>query len=303
MRSWLLVLLLPVNGLSAWAQDAPPTSTRPEERLEELARVMQEGASGDARLDAAREMHRILGELLGAQDSWHRPLRNITSISVQDDPEGTFRIYSWQAMGDPGIFRHFGYFQTAADPSSPIPLESLGHEHSPSPDAEWPSRDWLGQIYYRILPFQHKGKRHWVLFGFSSGDGVNSRKIAEILRLDEQGAPIFGTPLFVHPEAEGRAEHRVGRVVLDYAAESQVTLNYDPGLDMILFDHLTPFADGRPGSRLRYIPDGTYSGYKLKRGQWYFVEQLATQSLDEAPVPQPVLEGRKGRDIMGRERK
>lgn len=285
------------------AQDAAGDFSRGESRLNELAIAMQEGPSPDERVAAAMEMHRVLGEQLKTAGSWEYPFQGVAPLSVQLDPEGKIRLFSWQVMGEPGQFSHFGYLQTEANPTEPVPLASRGHEMFPSAEAERSDRDWMGQIYYRILPFQHKGERHWVLFGFSSGDGVNSRKIAEILRLEEQGRPVFGVPLFRLPEGEGRGERRLCRIVLDYAAESQVTLNFDPGLEMILFDHLTPYADGRPGARMRYIPDGTYSGYRLKRGQWHFVEQLANETLDEAPVPAPVLDSRKGRDIMGRDRK
>jgi hypothetical protein len=274
-----------------------------EDSVAWYAERMQEAPEAAERTSAALKLRDLLEQAFRLPGSWDYPFNRVPPLSVQTEPGGLFRLFSWQLAAESGHFRHFGFLQLASSPSSPIALSSRNAWERPPLEGVLSASEWIGQIYYRVHPFSHKGNKYWVLFGFSSADGINSRKIAEILHFDRQGQPVFGAPLFHYPDAEGKDFQSRYRIVMDFAAESQVSLNFDSGMDMILFDHLVPFVDERTLKGIRYVPDGSYSGFRLKKGGWYFIEKLAHQSVDEAPVPFPVLDGRKGRDIMGREQK
>jgi len=80
-------------------------------------------------------------------------------------------------------------------------------------------------------------------------------------------------------------------------SETAVKLNFDPEFDLIIQDHLTL------GSNIKgeavFVPDGTYEGYELKNGKWVFQEKLFHEVMEEAPREMPVLDKRKGKDLLG----
>ncbi|MBK9014692.1 MAG: hypothetical protein IPM82_11775 [Saprospiraceae bacterium] len=49
--------------------------------------------------------------------------------------------------------------------------------------------------------------------------------------------------------------------------------------------------------------NGTYEGYKLENGRWYWVEKFWTETMEEAPRPEPVLDSRGEKDVFGKEKK
>jgi hypothetical protein len=84
-----------------------------------------------------------------------------------------------------------------------------------------------------------------------------------------------------------------------YAADAQMTVNYNPGMEMIVVDNLIKKMSRIPGQGETLVPDGSYVGYELKEGYWTRIEKIATQIMDEAPRPKPVLDQRKGKKING----
>jgi hypothetical protein len=303
MRPFFLALVLCCSLPHLMAQGEGLSLSAMEDSMMWHAARMQESPEPAERTAASRALRDFLDQALRLPGSWDYPFDKTLPLSVQADPEGTFRLFSWQLSAEPGHFRHFGFLQTASAPSEPIALTSRNAWLRPPQDVALGASDWIGQIYYKVHPFRIKGKKYWVLFGFSSADGRNTRKIADILHFDRDDKPVFGAPLFHYPKQDEKGVDSGYRIILDYAAESQVSLNFDAGLDLILFDHLIPFADDRSNQGMRFIPDGSYSGFRLKRDGWHYISKLEQQSVDEAPVPFPVLNDRKGRDIMGRERK
>jgi hypothetical protein len=92
--------------------------------------------------------------------------------------------------------------------------------------------------------------------------------------------------------------------MLQYSPESSVTVNYDEIREMIIFDNLMT-VNGQYGEGPTKIPDGTYHGFVQKNGLWIHVDKVFHEILEEAPVPNPVLEaksGEKKKDIFGRDK-
>ena len=61
-------------------------------------------------------------------------------------------------------------------------------------------------------------------------------------------------------------------------------MNYDPDLDMIVFDHLISETD-EPEKKNTYIPDGTYEGFKWQNGQWLHVDKIFDFQLQDGQFP------------------
>ena len=64
------------------------------------------------------------------------------------------------------------------------------------------------------------------------------------------------------------------RIIFEYARQVSMGLNYDPKLNMIVFDHLAPPDIKLKGNFEFYGPDMSYDGYKLTNGRWKLVEDI-----------------------------
>lgn len=273
-----------------------------EDSLVIYAESMQTAKTAAERREAGQHTRRLMTQALNNPESRYYPFSSVPQISIINDPTEKFRLISWQVSVDSVTFQHYGFIQPMSGRTLFYVLRSRAVSFLRTEDRPLNANEWIGQIYYKIHPFKHKKKQYWVLFGYSSHNGVNARKYADILYFEDDGTPGFGKPLFVYHDQDGKEKRRTHRIELEYTAESQVRLSYDGLYDMILFDNLQPFANEKSGGGLRYIPDGTYSGFKLVKGEWHFVDKVFHEVMEEAPVPVPVLDKRKTKDIMGKEK-
>ena len=133
------------------------------------------------------------------------------------------------------------------------------------------------------------------MFGFDGFSFFEKRKVLDVLTFRENGDPLFGASVFNRPTPEKR-------LILQYSAEAPIRLNWDEQYQMILYDHLIPIPSPF-GRGLTMVPDGSYEGFKIEKGKLVYVEKVFNDINLEVPEPEPVLEGRSNRDILGRERK
>ncbi len=274
-----------------------------EDSINFYAAIMHGSDSLSERVAASNTVKKLLEKALSHPDAWVFPFDKISQISIQVAPEKEFRLFTWQLYLDSNHFQHFGYLQVNAKQPKVYPLVNRSssiirpESHISGPD------EWYGAVYYRIFPFRSKGKKYWLLFGFDSFSVSANRKLIDVLHIEEEEMPVFGASVFHYIDSTGTILEKKNKVLLEFTAESKITLNYDEHLEMVLFDHLMPFADDRSGPGLRFIPDGTYEGFKLKGGNWIHVEKVFNKTLDEAPVDFPVLDSRRGRDLFGKEKR
>jgi hypothetical protein len=118
------------------------------------------------------------------------------------------------------------------------------------------------------------------------------------LSFDAAGKPVFGAPVFDKPDVP----QKESRLFFEYSAEASVRVNWDEQYQMVLFDHLIPWPSPF-GRGVSFVPDGSYDGLRLEKGRWKFIEKVFNDAQDEAPRPEPVLDNRQEKDIMGRDKK
>ena len=241
------------------------------------------------------------GQSLKDPNSFHYPFERLKSVSILYPPDSTFRVFTWQLYVDVDDYRYYGAIQMNSPDLKLYPLIDRSFEvEAPEQDILSPEK-WYGALYYNIRQFDTPVGRKYLLFGFDGFSFFNKRKLIDVLSLQD-GKAIFGAPAFVETNPKTGQRTVRNRLVKEYSAEASFKLNFDETYDMILFDHLETLG-GSYNQGMTNVPDGTYEGYKLENGQWAWVEQLPTQTLEEAPRPEPVLDGRKGKDILGKQKK
>jgi hypothetical protein len=106
----------------------------------------------------------------------------------------------------------------------------------------------------------------------------------EVLTFDPDGRPEFGGPYFSFKDDSVRKPVQY-RFCIEYKKEAGTHFNYDPDMDMVVYDHLIPEGD-QPEKKDTYIPDGDFEAFQWKNGQWLHVQkQLFTYKLKDGQFP------------------
>lgn len=265
-----------------------------EDSIAQLAITVIKDTVAANRITASEAILPLLIEALRVPNSFQYKFDKAEAISIQYPQDSSFRIFTWQLYVSEEEYRHFGAIQLNEEPLKLFPLNDQSATLQRIEYKELAPQQWYGSVYYNIHSVKHKGERYYMLFGFDGHSFFRKRKVVEVLRFREDGQPVFGAPVFVN-----NPRHRVApyRLIREYSAEVSTRCNYDETLEMIIFDHLIA-AKGPHGEGLVYYPDGSYEGYRYKKGVWEYEEKVFNQVSEEAPRPAPILDKRP-KDLFG----
>ncbi|MEY3051316.1 MAG: hypothetical protein RLY31_1101 [Bacteroidota bacterium] len=251
---------------------------------------------------SCRKMITTLVKALKIRNSFQFPFEQLRTVSILYPPDSTFRIFTWQLFVGEEDYRYFGAIQRNTPDLQLFPLVDRSAELEAADENPVSPERWYGALYYNIHPFEGPDNRtHYLLFGYDGYSFFNRRKLIEVLSFQD-GKPLFGAPLLVDTDPASGEEFPLGRLLLEYSAESSVRLNYDEDREMVVHDHLTTMG-GNYGQGEVNVPDGTYEGYRLDGGRWIQVHRVWQEVMDEAPRPEPVFQEGVRRDLFGKERK
>lgn len=290
-------------------QPAAPLSAEAAERMhlqEDTLALLAYAVVNDSieqeRFAACRALITGLVRALKEENSFKYPFDRLKSISILAPPDSSFRIFTWQLFVNDSTYRYYGAIQLNQRELKLYPLVDRSFEmedpflvyeqHSPE--------RWYGALYYNLRAYStRQGKKYYLLFGFDCPSFFERRKLIDVLSFDAAGKPVFGAPVFEgYPTPKG-APGPEQRLLLEYSAEASVRLNWDENYQMILFDHLIPMPSPF-GRGVTYVPDGSYEGFKFEKGRWIYVEKVFNDVMEETPRPEPILDSRKNKDIMGK---
>jgi len=219
------------------------------------------------RFMADSQFIRSLVRALRQPNSFYYPFDSLVTISRLYAPDSSFRIFTWQFKKDDQLYLQEGAIQMNQPDGSlklyPLfdasmftakPLDSVRNRHN-----------WIGAIYYRIILKTYEGRKYYTLLGFDDFSETSNKKWMEVLTFGPDGEPRFGGPYFSH-------RHMQYRFNIEYKKEATTRFNYDPEMDMIVFDHLTPEGD-EPKKKDTYIPDGDFEAFQWKEGRWVHIDK------------------------------
>ena len=272
-----------------------------EDTLGVLGFLMINDSLPEHRFGACKKFIPKLVKALKNKNSFNYPFERLNTISILYPPDSTFRIFTWQLYVDKDTYHQYGaiqmnhselkLFRLLDRPSNPNRIENQ----------ELSTDQWLGAVYYNIFQYDSPQGTQYLLFGFDGNSFFSKKKILDVLSF-KNGSPVFGAPIFTKVSEQQPAETK-SRIVLEYSAETTIRLNYDPHLEMIIFDHLIQQPSPFPNEEFTWLPDGSYEGYQLKDGKWNYVEKVFTHTYEENgfPVPEPILgkDKKKKKNIFG----
>ena len=273
-----------------------------EDTMSVLSFMMINDSMPEHRFAACKKFIPNLVNALKNKNSFNYKFEKIPSVSILYPADSTFRIFTWQIYVDKDTYHQYGAIQMNSSELKLFRLLDRPMYHPNVDRVQLKSDEWIGAVYYNIHQFDTPQGKKYLLFGFDGHSFFTKQKIMDVLSF-EDGKPLFGAPVFKKVSKNGSpvTNHRL---MIKYSAETAIRLNYDPTMEMVIFDHVLRKASPFPGQTDTWLPDGSYEGYKLESGAWTHVEKVFDHKYkeDEFPVPVPVLgEGakRKKKDLFG----
>lgn len=297
-----LVLLAQKKSKSEPAGQPSPEAIQHLQGLEDTLGVLGYAIVNDSieaeRFAACKVFITTLVRALKIENSFKFPFEQLRSVSILTPPDSSFRIFTWQLFVNDSTYRYYGSIQMNERTLKLYPLIDRSFEMPQFPANEpLPPDRWYGALYFNLRQFDSRQGRKYLLFGYDAFEFFEKRKLLDVLSFDKEGKPVFGAPVFEKEDAP--PQHRM---YLQYSADAKVKLNWDEQYQMVLMDHLIPFPSPY-GRDMTNVPDGSYDAYKLERGRWKYVDKVFDDKQKDVPFPEPVLETRKDKDILGKQKR
>jgi hypothetical protein len=289
MQKATLFLFFLIVFSNLQAQHIQPQSfkelTRKEDSLKIFADKMINDPEASDRFRADSNFIRGLVRSLKVKNSFYYPFDSLRTVSHLYSPDRTFRIFTWQLKKDEYVYLQKGAIQmnTPDGQLKLYPLFDYSMYTGKPVDSIRTKDNWIGAIYYRIIMKENNGKKYYTLLGFDDFTVSSNKKWMEVLSFNDSQQPVFGGP-FISFKEDSTKKPVQSRFNIEYKKEANTLLNYDPELDMIVFDHLISETD-EPEKKNTYIPDGSYEGFKWKDGQWVHVDRVFDFKLQDGQFP------------------
>ncbi|HEX6180659.1 MAG TPA: hypothetical protein VFZ47_05395, partial [Chitinophagaceae bacterium] len=201
-------------------------------------------------------------------------------------PDSTFRIFTWQLMKDEYVYLQKGAIQmkTADGSLKLFPLFDASMFSAKPADSVRTRENWVGAIYYKIILKTFNNKKYYTLLGFDDFSPSSNKKWMEVLTFNDRGEPVFGGPFITYKQDSALKPAVLPRFSIQYKKEAKTFFNYDPELDLIVFDHLISETN-EPDRRETFIPDGDFEGFKWQGGKWVHQEKVFNFQLKDGEFP------------------
>ncbi|MBC7827193.1 MAG: hypothetical protein H7122_05575 [Chitinophagaceae bacterium] len=280
----LLSFLFQSSAQSLSAADKKQFSKK-EDSLRLFADSMINSESPAIRFRADSNFVRGLVRALKIRNSFSYPFDSLQTVSRLYSPDSLFRIFTWQMKKDEYVLLQKGAIQMKTSDGSLklFPLFDASMFTGNPQDSVRTRNNWIGAIYYRMIMKEHNGKKYYTLLGFDDFSVSSNKKWMEVLSFNANGEPVFGGP-FISFKDDSAKKPVQTRFNIEYKKEAGTVLNYNPELDMIIFDHLISETD-EPEKKDTYIPDGDFEGFKWISGQWVHVNKIFDFKLEDGAFP------------------
>lgn len=292
MKKPLFILFL-LFSFAAQAQKVSPADLKAlrlkEDSLKGLIKnvILDSFTAGRMRSDS--QFVRTLVRTLQIKNAFYYPFDSLKGISKLYAPDSSFRIFSWSISFDDYYARQRAAIQyrTPDGRLKLVPLRDFSEFTPRATDSIRSKDNWIGAVYYKIIRTEHNGKKYYTLFGFDDHSVRSNKKWIDVLSFDDRGMPVFGAPFSFENDSIKKPEQK--RFYIEYKKEASTFVNYDPDLNLIIYDHLISETD-EPEKPYTYIPDGDSEGFVWKGGKWVHMDKVFDFKLEDgqAPVPDPV---------------
>ncbi len=211
---------------------------------------------------AFEQIEGLILELATKPESFLWFPENLQGIKVIYPQDTTFRMITWIGRFSNNEYQSGGIVQTqkwsATDSWNQPSSMKILRAHCLRFKKNWPSA-----LYYNILDFKKIGPNLLLAFCFDGYQQFAHRKWIDVLSFDDKQTPTFGAAVF---DFETESRSKIKRLVLEYAAEINIKLNYDPIEGIIMYDHLIPMKSSYADVEV-FVRMDPMRAFALEKGQ------------------------------------
>ncbi len=236
-----------------------------------------------------QEFKDYLLETILIPDSYTYNFVKLKTLGVIDSPDKNLRIFNWNVQLEDESNLFFGFIVRKGNKKKNKIIELINKNIVyEMPKEIVQESNWYGALYYKIIPTKKGKKDIYTLLGWRSNGNISNMKIIDVLQINgnhaKLGANIFQTK-----------SEKLKRVVLEYSKKATVTVRYEPKLDRIVFDHLSPESPSMKGLYEYYIPDMSYDAYTFENDLWILKEDvIAVNELEKNTFKQYNIDKKTG---------
>ena len=245
------------------------TPAQVEDSVNHYLNQISSGENDEERLAAHNRMSRMLSRALLKTDVFHYPFNDVKKMAILTDPDNELRVWSWHVPLN-NKPPQYGCFVVRYDEKKEMcKVDELQPAAWPE-HPEWTSRNadqWLGVLYFKLVPIKEKGKDYFLLFGWDGHDELSNKKLVEVLHFPN-GKLKLGRPTF---RRDGKSAYRL---VFEYHQDAVFSVNYSEELDAVVYDDLGPLHPSLEGNHAHYVPQQTSSGYQRNKQVWEFLPEV-----------------------------
>ena len=244
------------------------------------------GSTMEVRAEHAYRIVGLIKETVTIPGAYNYPFDSVQSFSVLRSPDNAFRLWSIKVIMGKGTYHYIGAVETAPKkkkPSMLIPLIDGSIAMDKPEELVCESDNWYGAFYYRIVPKKVKRKTYYMLFGWDGNNFFSTKKVVDVLQIDRKGNVTLGAPIFYQQTDSGLFVKN--RFIIEFKKGCGAILNYEPELDMIMYDHLITLNPLTEGMFWTYVPDGSYESFEWdkKKRIWIYNDKVFNQTFETPP--------------------
>lgn len=181
--------------------------------------------------------------------------------------DNIFKIYNWNIPleNNRHIYNAILQVWNVKEQKYDIVFLSDKSKDIPNPEKSTLTKNsWFGALYYQIVICKHKKQKYYLLIGWQGVDYSISRKVIEVLEIDDDGTLTFGKSVFKFDDEKKK------RIIFEFSAKTSMVCRYDSKYDLIIFDHLSPSKSIYHGQYQYYGPDMSQDTFEYKNGKWFY---------------------------------
>lgn len=289
MHRLLVIILLCFCACYSHAQDETPwdyfdESTAGLEQYEEILAILGPTIISQ-QSDSLRSIYNekfeyFVYKALSNPDSFDFPFTQVISLSCQTSKDKKLRLYTWVYPYENGEYFYHGFIQYRHDGEMELlPLVDMSDELEDVRFSLLKPEEWYGCLYYEIVTRKWNDKVYYTLLGWDGNNIQTTKRIVEILTIEEDGSLQFGAPIFDVTEDENENSYNLPfeqlteteiphRLIYEYMSASEFRLEYYRAKDFIIVNHLNRLDDDKSNFMEYHGKKITFNALNFEEGIW-----------------------------------
>lgn len=294
MKRFIFIFLWFLSATASYAQQSSSTDwCSIERKLQEQLNALVQQTSYNVRDSLNVVFVADFERALRQTGSFNYAFDSLSHVGRIVSDDGFVRLFTWNIPQGDGSQRFFGFVQRY-EPKTQNTTTFALHSCADSLPAErlinmqLPHNVWFGALYYQIITVKSKTNPYYLLLGYRPNGIYTNKKIIEPLSFGLSGQPLFGMRVF---NVDGKHQ-QLQRIIFEFSARASMALRFEPKMDLIVFDHLSPATPRHAGNAQFYGPDFSYDGFRLnvKTGLWDYVRDLDMRNPNKINKKKPTGE-------------